>query len=344
MVDEKLKYDAQQHGLVKWVKEQTTISDHFVTTRWDLLDKHFNKSKKWQVHQDLSTALYLRSLGIPKSNIVGWHENDEQRKAMSQLCGKVYKEAQLNMKNFNDVGNVAFSISDEMFLKLNYENPVKMIGPAQYAIAPEFNHGATKKAREIKQLLENNGLKKIIHIPHKFFKQQHKNNPETMIDALVQCCAYITEPGYNGDVEVYNIATGKTFWCKRGSIYPKSDTVFNFYNGTKSSWTKVLDQNPTEVTLQDHVIGFPMRNKSTYYDDDILEKKYSIPLMTKKAEWYKPGNTIPVNTVCFKVDPKKAQSTLDTIVSDDYAKAYQSVCTSSNFSATGLYILNVSPE
>lgn len=344
MISTTQKLEVQMLGIVEYIQTMTTQSGHFVTTRWDKLGEKFNNNNKYQVHQDVPTAVFLRSTGIPKESIVAWHDDSEQRDMLTQLCGNVYKEAQPNMKDFEDVGNVAFAISDEMFLKLNYENPVRIIGPAQYSVVPEFTHGPSTKHQNIKKLLENSGLRKVIHIPHKFFKQQDKDNPEKMIDAKVQCCGYITEPGYTGDVEVYNIATGKTFWCKRGSVYPKTDKVFKFYDGKESKWTKVLDQNPTETTLTEDVIGVPMRNKSTEYDSDILEKKYAIGLMTKKAEWYKPGDTIPVNTVCFAVDPKKAQSTLDTIVSDDYAKAYQSICTTVNFSTTVLRILNVSPK
>tara|TARA_B110000503_G_scaffold140808_1_gene232652 strand:+ start:2014 stop:3039 length:1026 start_codon:yes stop_codon:yes gene_type:complete len=336
------KTEAQVKGIIDYIQTMAVETGHFVTTRWDKLPTVFEDAK-YQVHQDILTALRLRSIGIKKENIVAWHDNNEQRELLKQLCGQVNTEAQ-DLKNFHDVGNVAFTISDDMFWKLNYDNPVKMIGPAGYSVAPEFKHGPTKAEREIKQLLEKNGLKRVVHIPHNFFKQQDKKIPEKMVDAKVQCCLYETEPGYTGDVEVHNIATGKTFFVKRGQVYPKSDKVFGFYDGKKSAWTKVLDQNPTEITLQDDVIGFPMFNKSTEYDDEVIDTKYQIPLMTKKAEWYKPGDTIPIGTVCFKVDPNTAQQLLDIIRSDDYAKAYQAVCTSSRFSATALYKLNVSPE
>lgn len=336
------KTEAQVKGIIDYMQTMAVETGHFVTTRWDKLPTTFDDGK-YQVHQDVLTALRLRSIGVKKDNIVAWHDNKEQRELLKQLCGQVNEEAK-DLKEFHDVGNVAFTISDDMFWKLNYNNPVKMIGPSRYAVAPEFNHAATKKAREIKELLEKNGLKRIVHIPHNFFLQQDSKDPEKMVPAKVQCCLYETEPGYTGDVEVHNIATGKTFFVKRGQVYPKSNKVFGFYDGKRSAWTKVLDQNPTETTLQDDVIGFPMRNKSTDYDDDIIDRKYQIPLMTKKAEWYRPGDIIPVNTVCFKVDPNKANKTIDTITSDDYAKAYQSLCTTPNFSATGLYILNVSPE
>jgi len=324
-----------------------TDGAHYIETPWYDFPVEIIPFDKYQVNQDISTMFQMLAQGVPKENIIAWHDDPKQRDILEAWLPEenVYKVRQ-NRPEFHDVGNVAFTISDEMFPTFNYDSPVAMIASAHYAVAPPFRAPAWTKRQKIKKMLEDNGLKKVVQIPHKYFRQLDENGK--MVLAKVQSACYITEPGYTGDVQVIDIARDKTFMAPRGGIYPKAEISLKFYTGQRHKWDKAKDVNGDEVdgagkstTYNCNVIAITTQNTSTEHDPSVLDPKHSIPIMAKTAVWYKPGDVVPSGRTCYEVSAKRAPKLIKAMHSDEYANALQGVIVSKNWSSEMVRMLDV---
>ena len=342
----KLKHQKQQHGLVvtcnNWIDQNIVThskDNHYITTDWSRLPIAFDTSAKYQVNQDLLTALFLRHNGVPKENIISWHNQPEQQDALKNICGQVHDSRQ-EMKNFRDIGNVAYSISNEMFLdKLNYDMPVDMIGPASYSTAPWFTmNGKASKWGKILRKLEEAGLYRIVHIPHHWFTQLTKDG--NLEEAAVQSCLYQTKPGYTGEVEVVNLATNETYFAPQGGIYPKSKIgLDNFVSGKENDAIKSAGgETKGEVIADDDYLVVPVFNNGKV--DPAIPSKYSIGLHTKTFVKVNKGDIIPNGRSVYK-SIKDINKVLAVLHSDDFARSYQAVSMQKTWSNAYIRMLQI---
>ena len=327
----------------EWVKQMVIYDknkkNHYVTTDWDQLPIKFDTNAKYQVHQDMLTALFLRHAGVPKKNIIAWHNDEDQLEAIKPLCSKAYNRRQ-NMKEFRDVGNVAFTISDDMFSnKINYTLPVDMIGPASYTTSFWFTiNGKANKWNPILKKLENAGLYRIVHIPTNWFEQLNKNGD--IESAKVQSCLYQTKPGYKGKVEVINLATNETYQVEHGGIYPKSNVGLDFYkHGVYNNAIKsVISETTDEIIADDDYLCVPVLNNGK--SDPNIPSSYSIGLHTKTFVKIKKGDTIPKGCTVYK-SIKDIDKVLNLLHSDKFARSYQAMSMQKTFSNNYIKMMQI---
>jgi len=341
----KAKYK-KAHGLVvacnEWIEQNVVThskDNHYITTDWSQFNVAFDLNAKYQVNQDMLTAMFLRHIGVPKENIVGWHNQPEQQDALKNICGQVYDSRQ-EMKNFRDVGNVAYSISNEMFLeKLNYDMRVDMIGPASYSTAPWFKmNGSASKWGKILRKLEEAGLYRIVHIPHHWFTQLTKDG--NLEGAAVQSCLYQTKPGYTGEVEVVNLATDETYFAPHGGIYPKSKAGLDNFEVAKENDTikSVISETMEAIVAEDDYLIVPIFNNGKA--DPAIPSKYSIGLHTKTFVKVSKGDVIPKGRSVYK-SFRDIDKVLDILHSDDFARSYQAVSMQKTWSNAYIRMLQI---
>ena len=210
---------------------------HRVITNWSGLKVWTsNKAKICVVFDDIE--LLMNILTNPKiySKIMFWHSEKDQRQKAKAMENKMN-----NLKVFDTKeeildqtidwskakfgGNMAFSITSEMIDLFSKSKPgkIQQISATDWALAIENAGGSHGPALKNKQKLLDLGLKKIIHLPYKFFKQVEKDSLKLDV-AQIGALYFETELGYDGDIEVVDFKSGKSYFASRNATgFPRTE-------------------------------------------------------------------------------------------------------------------------
>ena len=301
-------------------------SEHFVIGDWNQLVKSVDKKiNRVIVYEDFTALIkWIDLLGT--KNVAYYHSDPTFTKLVAQQGIRCYT-GDVNMipKNLHGVGNPAFSISEEVLLNHPPSKSLCMVMEAKYVLAPNFEANGWKNVREIKQRLEDMGLKEVFHIPNGFFKQIQEDGKEK--SAQVQSVLVITEPGYTGKVKVTNLHTEESFYLDRGSMYVKTSTILPevelYGQGNDLKFRELQKQD--EVATQ-WAIGVNVYNpnaKSSGADGNHLEG----------MKLFAPGDVMKKNTCyCYLDNETEAKKMFKHFTSKKVADAYQNLTTQKSFS------------
>lgn len=316
--------------------EPKTASQHFIAGDWNLLTSSVNTNKmnKVVVYEDFSALIkWVDFLGA--ENVAFYHSDPNFTNVVAKQGIKCYT-GDMNMipKNLHGVGNPAFSISEKVLLNHPESKSLCMVMEAKYVLAPNFQANGWKNVKDIKQRLEDMGLKEVFHIPNGFFKQIQTNGKEK--SAQVQSVLVITEPGYTGQVKVTNLNSQEVFYLDRGVPYVKTSRILPevelYKEGNDFKFREL--QKGDEVAEQ-WAIGVNVYNpnaKSSGADGNHLEG----------LALYAPGDTMKKNTCyCYFDNEATAKSMHKHFTSKKVADAYQNLTTQKSFSGIVTRMLKV---
>jgi hypothetical protein len=314
---------------------QKSIQQHYLIGDWTDLFSKINKPtyNKVVVLEDVSSLIYWANK-VGKNNVSFWHYEEDFVDEVAKTGISTFKDLNMIPQNVPQVGNPAFSIAEDVFLRLPTNQEICMVMPAWVAVAPTWEAQSWGKKREIKQHLEKIGLKELYWIPNATFEQVDTDGK--INKAQVDSVLVITEPGYTGDVTVTDLEDGASYIISRGGIYPRRQETLNyierFDQGNTLKWTAEQKNN---FTATQWTIGVNEQNP-------YAKSKGKNGPHLKGLKIFAPGDQVKKNTCyCIFDNEIDAKNAFAKLTSDDIANAYQLVTTKRTISSVVLRMLKI---
>ena len=213
---------------------------HRVLTNW----KNFPSFRSISNGNDLiviDDIEYLIEIQLTKvgnyNKIYFWSGiESDRRKAKNMQNVKVFDKLQdlssdssIDWSKAHIGGNMAFSITHFVIDLFSKKKPSKIqnISGKDWTVAlKNTNSWQHNQPLEDKEKLLGLGLKKIIHLPYRYFKQIQDGKID---QAQVASVYFETEYGYNGDIEVIDMKSGMSYQAKRDStVFPRDEFSYKF--------------------------------------------------------------------------------------------------------------------
>jgi hypothetical protein len=287
-----------------------------------------------KVLEDFSCCVYW-SNEIGKENVFFWHPDTNFLNEVGKTGVNIITDKNM-VPNIPQVGNLNFSKAEDTYLNLCLDRELCFVMPAWVSVAPSWKASGWARRSQIKKNLEDNGLKELHWIPNGTFEQIQEDG--TSKDAQVDSVLIITEPGYTGDVTVYDLNDNTSYSTSRGGIYPRRpvpNTLIDRVNvGNNLDFSEHGGQEyivkPNEYSIA--VSTYNPFARSSGYNGSHL----------KGLKLYQPGDKIP-KSYCRQsfTSLKDAQDMLTKLTDDKIADAYQMITTKRTLSNIMIKMLKV---
>jgi|TARA_B100001093_G_scaffold514239_1_gene587842 hypothetical protein len=309
---------------------------HFLAGNYDKILENINGLcyNQVKVLQDFSSCIYW-SNKIGAENVYYWHPDKNFLKEVGKTGVNIIADKNM-VPHIPQVGNLNFSKAEDTYLNLCLDRELCFVMPAWVAVAPNWKGAGWHKKSDIKKNLEDNGLKELHWIPNGTFEQMLEDGKTK--DAQVDSVLVITEPGYAGDVTVYDLNDNTSYSASRGGIYPRKQLSAKLIdrNGIANNLDFKEDQyHPYVVKNDEYFIGV------STYNPNAKGSGYNGPHL-KGLKLFQPGDIIP-KVWCRQsfTSLKDAEDMLAKLTDDDMANAYQMITTKKTFSNIFIKMLKV---
>lgn len=257
------------------------------------------------------------------------------------------KKTMNKFKDFQIIGNNAFSITSQIMNQIIENAPlkVKMITQSDVVcFAP--GSSSTKKQGLTFEGLKNIGLKSVYYLGDKYFTQYSASGDSgkkaAEITIVIEC-----EKGYTGLISVFNKDNVLLYTASRDvKFLPRTIEAYNIskmpikvkkhYNGKATIWHNNGYNKTTEVDARkncqdrmhnnDYRVIIPHQNNGTKGSGTWWDYE-SLGLHTKTAQTLNPGEWLEWNmyVMSFGNDKTKRDNMITLVTTDYFAKAYQSM-------------------
>ena len=211
---------------------------HRVISNWETNNLYHQSSAIVIILQDIE--LLMNVLTTPKkySKVYFWHSEKNQRikaRGFEKKMNNVeildtldeVENLKVDWTKAEVAGNMAFSIIPQMVELFYKQQPssVKQISSPDWVLAIDGAGTGHTSAVQIRKKLLELGLKKIVHLPYKFFQRVEKENKLDV--AQIGAVYFETEFGYDGDIEVCDFKQGTSYFAKRySSGFPRTEFAY----------------------------------------------------------------------------------------------------------------------
>jgi hypothetical protein len=291
----------------------------------------YNQVVAWE---DFSSCIYWSNKIGPK-NVYYWHPDSNFLKEVEKTGVNIIANKNIVPK-IPQVGNLNFSKAEDTYLNLCLDRELCLVMPAWVAVAPSWKASGWGKKSLIKKNLEENGLKEIHWIPNGAFEQIQEDG--TAKDAQVDSVLVITEPGYDGDVVVYDLNDNSSYKISRGGIYPRKNILTSLvdrFNCANNLEFKESVYEQYVVKKNEWAIAV------STYNPNAKKSGYNGPHL-KGLKLYNPGEIIP-KVYCRQTfsNQKDAENMLKKLTDDKISEAYQTITTKKTFSGVMIRMLKL---